>query len=410
MILYSYRTPLDVQVSLSAESPGEYSPVKYLGMDGAIALTKLLLRESLGAYGHTIDPDNAPPMDINAALYEIYGDDLEQLSPAGIVSYDIGPNDSPAGPGPGPDGDRTDADPIIPTGRPLSLEEVRLIVASLDTQEQIDAFLATAVIADEDEPLVALLTSAPTEIDLSELVATTEDDDGLLLVALALAGSYALMRLVIPLGWADRPYDERRQRATAAIAAADRIILDGEALAQHRNGLDLYYRDVTRAHATALTDGAIDLEEYHRRMVSSITEAHTVQRRLGQGGLSAQARNSLQATLDEQLGYLGDMVGAIERGELSAAQLIDRSGRYGGNGGLSFNEGMAAALALDAATEQRFLGACSPHCQECVDYAGRGRVPVGMLPRPRQQCSCRSSCCCRQEFYDLSDRLVGVIG
>ena len=183
---------------------------------------------------------------------------------------------------------------------------------------------------------------------------------------------------------------------------------DLDTLADYRNRIDGYYRDVTRAHGQALVDGEIDLGEYHRRMVNTLGEAHTVQRQLGEGpGLDEDA---LRDTLDEQLGYLQDMVGQIADGELSPAQILDRSGRYGANGGLSFNEGMAAALALLATTEQRFLGACSPHCAECVDYAARGRVPVGTLPGIRMACSCRHNCCCRKEYFDLSGALVGWIG
>jgi len=145
--------------------------------------------------------------------------------------------------------------------------------------------------------------------------------------------------------------------------------------------------------------------------VGAVIEAHTVQRRLGEGPLTPEAIEELQATLDEQLGYLSDMVDQIAAGSLSGAQIAERSGRYGANGGLSFNQGLAAAAFIAGASyEQRFLGACSPHCQDCVDYAAQGRQPIGTLPKPRMACACRNNCCCRLEFFTLGGASWGWVG
>jgi hypothetical protein len=196
----------------------------------------------------------------------------------------------------------------------------------------------------------------------------------------------------------------------AGIASAERVTVDPDQLAARRAAIDDHYRGITRGHGQALTDGVIDLPEYQRRMVGSITEAHTVQRRLGQGPLGMAGRQSLQDTLEEQLGYFEEFLGGIAKGELSAAQIVDRSGRYGANGGLSYNQGMDEATKAMAATEQRLLGNCTPHCRECVAYAGRGVVPVGTLPLPRMACSCRDRCCCILTRFDLSGAVVGWIG
>ena len=299
---------------------------------------------------------------------------------------------------------------MLPSARGLSLAEAQRIARDLDTQEQIDAFLADWEPPDDDPVLPAILTAV-------------SDDDGLLNAAIALTvsgtillavattgGRYNILRLTVPEGWADLPGWERRSRTTAAIAGAERATIGPDALAEYRNTLDAHYRTVTRGLGDALADGGISLDEYHRRMVEAITEAHTVQRKLGQGTLSPDAEDELMATIDEQLGYLDRMVQQIEDEELSPAQITDRSGRYGANGGLSFNLGMAAALDAIAVTEQRFLGNCTPHCPECLDYAARGRVTAGTLPSPRMLCRCGPNCCCRLEFYDLLGNAVGWIG
>jgi hypothetical protein len=288
---------------------------------------------------------------------------------------------------------------------------VQRIVRDLDTQEQIDAFLATVAIGEDDDAAIvaALLESQPSENDLLDaLIALTAS--GAVLLALWDVGRYEVLRFTVPDEWGNVPYPERVTRARQAITAADRRTLTPDDLARYRDRIDSTYREVTRGHGQALVDGDITLDEYHRRMVDSINEAHTVQRRLGQGQLTPQDEGALLDTLDEQMGYLDEMVAAIERGELSGPQLLDRSGRYGANGGLSFNLAMGAALGAIAATEQRFLGACSPHCAECVDYAARGMQPVGTLPVPRVACSCGDRDCCTKVYYDLLGQRVGWIG
>jgi hypothetical protein len=233
---------------------------------------------------------------------------------------------------------------------------------------------------------------------------------GVLLLALFIGGRYQRLAVEVPQGWTDVPENDRRARAQRAIAAAERQPVDWDDLAQHRNAIDTHYRAKARGYGEALADGRMGLGKYHRNMVDALREGHTTQRRLGQGPLSYDAEQRLTDTLNEQMGYLDEFVGQIGRGELSAAQIVDRSGRYGANGGLSYNAAIADAMAELADTEQRFLGSCNPHCAECLDYAARGRVSVGTLPPPKSKCRCSSNCCCRQEFYDLSDRLVGWIG
>jgi hypothetical protein len=315
---------------------------------------------------------------------------------------------------PSDDGIRGDAEPLMPDGNGLTREEVSRIVRELETQEQIDAFLATVVLEEADEEtqatVDALLTAVDTEEDgIALLVGATVV--GALTIALFIDGRYQTLTVAVPPGWSDLSLGERRERAENAIAGAKRSLVEFDALAEYRDALDAHYRNVTRGYGEALANGDIDLGQYHQLMVDAVIEAHTVQRRLGEGTLSPEAVAELQATLDEQLGYLADMVDQIAAGSLSGAQIAERSGRYGANGGLSFNQGLAAAAFIAGASyEQRFLGACSPHCQDCVDYAAQGRQPIGTLPKPREQCQCFMNCCCRLEFFTLGGASWGWIG
>jgi len=286
---------------------------------------------------------------------------------------------------------------------------VRRIVRELETQEQIDAFLADWSPPEDDPVLPALLTATTDESELMDAVIAL-GVSGSILLALATTGRYTVLQLEVPEGWPVLSLRDRYSRAREGIAAADRGTIGPDALAQYRGQLDEYYKGKTRGHGEALAGSDIDLAEYHRRMARDISEAHTVHRKLGQGILGPSADQELQDTIDEQLGYLSRMVGQIEDGGLTPAQIADRSGRYGANGGLSFNMGMAAATAAIASTEQRFLGSCSPHCRDCLDYAAQGMVAVGSLPLPRQKCRCSENCCCQLIRYDLLGSAVGWVG
>jgi hypothetical protein len=298
---------------------------------------------------------------------------------------------------------------LLPPGEGLTRDEVSRIVRDLDTQEQIDAFLATVILAeDEDEIIPALLAAQPSEQDGAGFLAGLIGF-GIFTLAIRLEGQYQTLTVDVPEGWEDLAYVERLTRSQRAIAGAPRRTIDPDTLAGYRDAIDGHYRDITRGLGEALNDGDIDLGEYHQRMIDTLLEAHTVQRHLGQGPLGSEGEQALRDTLDEQLGYLQSFVDQIANGELSPAQIRDRSGRYGANGGLSFNEGMVFALALLATTEQRFLGACSPHCAPCLEYASFGRVPVGTLPPPRSKCLCSNNCCCTFVFYDFLGQKIGWI-
>jgi hypothetical protein len=309
---------------------------------------------------------------------------------------------------------RGDAEPLLPNGNGLTRDEVSRIVNDLDTQEQIDAFLTTVVLT-EAEPdtqatVEALLTAVDTEEDgIVLLVGATVV--GALTIALFLDGRYQTLTVDVPPGWSDLGLDERRERAENAMAGAPRTEVDFDALASYRDLVDEHFRTVTRGHGATLVSGDADLNEYHSRMVDTLMMAHAVQGRLGFGPWLQDAEDELLESLNDQLDYLQEMVAQMEAGTVTPAQAEERSGRYGANGGITFNRGLAyVAFIVGTAYEQRFLGNCSPHCQDCVDYAAQGRQPIGTLPKPREQCRCGPNCCCRLEFFTLDGAQWGWIG
>jgi hypothetical protein len=57
---------------------------------------------------------------------------------------------------------------------------------------------------------------------------------------------------------------------------------------------------------------------------------------------------------------------------------------------------------------RRILDAQAVHCQDCINYAARGIVPIGAVPMPGQRCACRSRCKCRIEYLRQQFPSVGV--
>jgi hypothetical protein len=52
---------------------------------------------------------------------------------------------------------------------------------------------------------------------------------------------------------------------------------------------------------------------------------------------------------------------------------------------------------------QRFLGNTDRHCAECLSYAAKGPRPVGDLPLPTEECSCRANCLCRVKYFYVDE-------
>jgi hypothetical protein len=48
---------------------------------------------------------------------------------------------------------------------------------------------------------------------------------------------------------------------------------------------------------------------------------------------------------------------------------------------------------------RRILDSQAKHCQDCLDYAARGMVPIGSVPLPGQRCACRANCRCSVKYF-----------
>jgi hypothetical protein len=79
----------------------------------------------------------------------------------------------------------------------------------------------------------------------------------------------------------------------------------------------------------------------------------------------------------------------------SIAQIENRLSMYGDSGEVTGNKVKESDSLLNGDTSSmRTLGATDMHCRECLLYASLGWQPIGVLPVPKTQCTCRSNCKC----------------
>lgn len=146
----------------------------------------------------------------------------------------------------------------------------------------------------------------------------------------------------------------------------------------------------------------ITLAEWQQGMAAEIKDAHLVNAMAGRGGRNAMTPadwGRAGGRLKAEYQYLNQFAQDIEAGKLSEAQISARAKQYAAAGRKAYYDGKTAA-GEDAGFryEQRFLNPAE-HCSDCIEYASRGRVPIGTLPEPGVDSACRSNCKCTKKYY-----------
>ncbi len=169
----------------------------------------------------------------------------------------------------------------------------------------------------------------------------------------------------------------------------------------------------TLQHARDLLNKRISLREYHERMARDIVNGHVRMMELGAGGRRRMTRGHW-ARLQEQLygdgpgrGDLNRLRQHVERirlGELSDAQIRDRSRRYGANTAPSYQDGRHVTLAQSGQQWEgrRFLGNVPRHCPDCPDLQVFEWSPIDQVTPIGNDCRCRSNCACTLEVRRIN--------
>ena len=153
---------------------------------------------------------------------------------------------------------------------------------------------------------------------------------------------------------------------------------------------------------TDLLDGKISFENWQKQSATIIKDAHVAAVRLGRGGRENTYGIHYLAVANElknnQYKNFRKLAQQMSRGELSEKQIRARITNYGGSAKVSYEKARITQLVQKGDMwGRRRLGTCSLHCDDCVEYAERGWVPISQVVPPGIGCACRVNCCCSVE-------------
>jgi len=161
-----------------------------------------------------------------------------------------------------------------------------------------------------------------------------------------------------------------------------------------------------------LSSGDITLDQWQRSVREALKLAHTQAAIIGNGG-----RDTMQASdwgrigqrLRAEYRYLESFARDLLAGSISTPMALARIGMYAMSVRGSYWEGTAIRQERQGySLMRRILDSQAKHCQDCLNYAARGVVPMGSLPMPGQRCACRSNCKCRVKYLRQQAPVVPV--
>lgn len=171
----------------------------------------------------------------------------------------------------------------------------------------------------------------------------------------------------------------------------------------------------TLRHARDLISKQISLREYHQRMARDIVNGHLRMMQFGTGGRRQMTPAHWRRLQDQLYGDgpgKGDLrrlqrhVERIQAGELSEAQIRDRSRRYGAHTSVSHNNGRWENLIASPGQweARRRLGANKNHCPDCPAYStGWQWLPAEDVVPHGVDCRCDGFCNCPWEVRLIRD-------
>ncbi len=151
-----------------------------------------------------------------------------------------------------------------------------------------------------------------------------------------------------------------------------------------------------------LIDGSITLDQWQGSVREAIKAAHIQAAIIGHGGrdgMGSAEYGRIGQRLREEYRYLQGFARDLLEQRSSRAMALARIGLYAESVRGSFWEGSSIRQEQQGySLMRRILDPQAQHCQDCLDYAARGLVPIGSVPLPGQRCACRARCRCSVEY------------
>lgn len=172
--------------------------------------------------------------------------------------------------------------------------------------------------------------------------------------------------------------------------------------------LDSQLRRFTRM----LADGAITLEQWQGSIREAIKAAHLQAAMVGHGGkagMTSADYGRIGQRLRQEYAYLQGFAMDLLEQRISAPMALARIGLYAQSVRGSFWEGASIRQEKQGyGLMRRILDPSAQHCEDCLDFAARGIVPIGSVPLPGQRCACRARCRCSVRYFRRQAPVVPV--
>ena len=167
-----------------------------------------------------------------------------------------------------------------------------------------------------------------------------------------------------------------------------------------------------KRYTRMLANGQISLDQWQGSVREAIKTAHIQAAIVGYGGREAMGSaefGRIGQRLRAEYGYLQNFVSDLLGGRVSTPMAVARIGLYAQSVRGSYWQGTELReQERGFSLMRRKLDAQAQHCQDCIDYAARGIVPIGSLPMPGQRCACRARCKCSVEYFRQQPAAVPV--
>lgn len=175
-----------------------------------------------------------------------------------------------------------------------------------------------------------------------------------------------------------------------------------------RSALDQVLRAGSQRTATlsqSLIDGKITLADWARGMQQEIKINHLLGHVLAVGGwerMTPAEFGRAGAEIRAQYAYLRRFTEQIASGSVQLdGRIVHRAMLYVQSARRTHNENERQAAVQAGYDEERRLLGQAEHCDDCVEYAGRGWQPIGRLPVIGDSV-CRANCHCHFEYRKSS--------
>jgi len=167
-----------------------------------------------------------------------------------------------------------------------------------------------------------------------------------------------------------------------------------------------------RRYTRMLADGNLTLDQWQGSVREAIKNAHIQAALIGYGGkdeMGPAEYGRIGQRLRAEYTYLQGFARDLLDGRISNSMALARVGLYAKSVRGSYWQGTELRQQQQGfSLMKRKLDGQAQHCQDCLDYAARGIVPIGTLPLPGQRCACRARCRCSIEYFRQQAPVVPV--